>query len=91
MEPPAEMELYSNRPSKTGQSSPVLTAVAFKHKSISMRASLPAAAISQGRLTLGLFPSVVVHIVRRDATEEFDIFVCVKLSHFLSSCGLCSL
>lgn len=93
IDPPAEIEQYSNKPSNTGQSSPTLTArnqSAFPPPSQSRKAV---------KLTLAHLPSNPSRAsssslcrrldqIRRDARKEVYVFVRVELSHLLARCGL---
>ena len=72
MEPPADIEQYSNKPSNTGQSSPTLSRYVVNIL-VSGNQSTP---------TFVLFLNIGVHITWGDSAEKFDVFIRVELSHF---------
>lgn len=77
IDPPADRPQYSNRPSKTGQSSPTLTApdqsVFHPYKNIHH---------IDPNLTLCLLFAQGFHVIGRNARQKVNIFVGVELSHF---------
>ena len=81
MEPPADIEQYSNRPSNTGQSSPTLSAYI----------SVIAAPRKQCAPTLVLLFRIVAHVARRNPTEELYVFVGMKLRHLPFCSRFCTL
>ena len=72
IEPPADIEQYSNKPSNTGQSSPTLS-----RQIVNMLVSG-----IQSTPTFVLFLNIRVHITWSDSAEKFDVFVGVELGHF---------
>lgn len=96
MEPPAEIEQYSNSPSKTGQSSPRLTVqdpARQLRRMLDMQGSrkelTPAHLSCEPRNLRAAGPlGSRLDQVGRDAREEVDILVCVELSHLLARSGL---
>lgn len=76
MDPPAEIEQYSNSPSNTGQSSPTLSGCETTLISVSSEY------IEGGIRTLVLLLHKRVHVDRCYPVQEFDVFVRVKLCHF---------
>ena len=77
MEPPADIEQYSNSPSKMGLSSPTL--------SVEERIECGNTFLAGLQRTLLLLPRIVVGIFWVDAMQKLDVIVRVKLRH-LASC-----
>lgn len=94
MEPPAEMEQYSNNPSKIGQSSPTLS-VHQGYQTLSVSNLATASWLIYGYEaqvpTFLLFSSVAVRILRVDAVQEVDVFIRVELRHLPLGRRFCSL
>lgn len=65
MDPPADIELYSNSPSNTGQSSPTL----------SKTRSLEPLVRDKSERTFMLLLHLGIHVIWRDSAEKFNIFI----------------
>ena len=79
IDPDAEIWQNSKRPSKTGQSSPTLTALCEARRSRSYRSKL---AKHKSRLTSLQFSQVVLHVVRADSADEVNVVIAVEASQF---------
>jgi hypothetical protein len=100
MLPPAEIEQYSNRPSNTGQSSPTLSTDDVQMKETDQLFPLHHRSQAFGDrrkggrtkgLTFPLFFPKEVHVLWRDAAEELDVLIRMKLGHLSLRCRFRSL
>lgn len=81
MDPPAEMEQYSNKPSNMGQSSPTLSithTVSCNSCRASKEMGLPA---TLSQLTFNLLLCELKSCIGRNAVQEIDVLVRVELGH----------
>ena len=78
MEPPAEIEQYSNNPSKIGQSSPTLSSMSLCY-------------VGRNPLTFDLLFGELLSVLGCYTIQEIDIFVGVELGHFAFSGRFCAL
>ena len=84
IDPPADIEQYSNNPSNTGQSSPTLSESDGDTLSGSVYHI-------ERRRTLVLFLHKGVHVAGGYSTQKLDVFIRVELSHFPFCCRFCAL